>query len=684
MNRIVQLLLFVLCLAAARPPQTRSDSFEAYQVGTIQQELACGFGTWRTAGDAEISTHRARTGRQALRIFGGSGKQIELELDRKLDSGQISFWAERWTRRSPFEFTVEARIRGSWKEIFKDEGRLITIGGYNACVEIIVDQAFDAVRLTCTAPEGSGILIDDFSLEPPRPMRIVSVTAEQPVLPVLLGNKINPVARLRIETEGGLDPLCVKRIDCSLSSSENLRDVARASLFFGRAEKLPHSVPDRCFPDGDRYGTTKKRASKISFPGSRTLERGTNFFWLSVELTNAANLDGWVDGGFLAVHLSDGSRCLPRVKEPAGCQRFGVAVRNAGDSGAAAFRIPGIVSSRGGALVAVYDVRYRNRGDLPGDIDVGASRSTNGGRTWEPMRIVMDMGDDPAWRHDGIGDPCILGDDLSGTLWVAATWSHGNRSWNGSGPGLTPEETGQLMLVKSENDGLTWSKPINITSQVKDPAWCFVLASPGRGLTMADGTLVLPAQFQDTPGNGRTPFSTIIYSHDRGKRWQIGKGVKANTTECRVVELEPGTLMINSRDNRGGARSVHVTRDMGETWEVHPTSRIALPEPVCNAGLLRVKSTGDPRKPWLVFSNPAVDRPPRRNMTIRLSTDGGMTWPAARQIVLDEGECAGYSSLTLIDEETIGLFYESSRAHLAFQRILIDDFFRSGAPGKKR
>ncbi len=675
MIRVFPVTGIVLWILSIGSLPARTDSFENHAVGSIKQNLTCELGTWRSKAHAEISTHRARTGKQALRIFGGHDQQVELKLAKKLDSALVSFWAERWTRRSPFEFKVLARTRGKWTEVYADSGKAITIGGYNASVEFLVEKRFDALRLICTAPEGGGILIDDFTVEPSRPMRIVSVTTEQPVLPVLVGNSLNPIARLRIETEGSVDPLTLKKIDFTLASSSALRDVARASVFFGKDDTLPHAKPNGCFSQGDRFGKPRKPAATISFDGRRVLERGINFFWLSVELTDAVDLDGWIDAGCTRLRFDRDGEAAPAVTEPEGTQRFGVALRNADDDGAAVYRIPGIAATPKGTLIAVYDIRHRGWGDLPGDIDVGMSRSTDGGRTWEPMKTILDMGDDPAWRHDGIGDPCVLCDARTGAIWVAATWSHGNRSWRGSGPGLKPEETGQFILARSDDDGRTWSKPINITEQVKDPAWCFVLPSPGQGITMADGTLVFPAQYQDRPEKKRMPHSTIIFSRDRGKTWRIGTGAKPNTTECRVVELEAGTLMLNMRDNRGGSRAVYTTRDMGVTWEVHPTSRGALREPVCNAGLLRIKAGADRRKPWLAFTNPAVTRPPRRQMTIKLSVDGGMTWPAARQITLDEGQSAGYSSLDLVDEGTIGVLYECSRAHMAFQRISLNDFF---------
>jgi sialidase-1 len=292
------------------------------------------------------------------------------------------------------------------------------------------------------------------------------------------------------------------------------------------------------------------------------------------------------------------------------------------------------------------------------------------------MRCILDMGQDPAFAFDGVGDPSILVDRDTGSLFVMAVWSHGERAWHGSAPGLSPDETGQIMMVRSDDDGLTWSAPRNLTAQLKRPEWSFLLQGPGRGIHCADGTLVFPAQFQLAPEHGRLPHSTVISSRDHGESWEIGTGARGDTTESAVVELDDGTWMLNARDNRGGARSVFTTRDRGASWHEHASSRTALIEPVCMASLIHVGRELDGRADGrLLFSNPDVATPPRRSMTIKASFDEGRQWPVARQVLLDAGTLAGYSCMTMIDASTVGILYEGSRAQLTFQRIPLADLF---------
>ena len=652
MPRLIYLMMMTLALASGAIAQrtVAKTSFEDLPGGEVTA-ISTAIGRWTAdAGHAAIDPKRHRTGKQCLHIAGGKARRIVLEP--KLGNArvhEITFWAERWTRRDPFEFRVEVLTAARWREVYRGD-QAIAIGGFKTHVKIPISDRFEKLRFTCTSP--AGVLIDDLRLGRATPMEVTSITTIQRVVPCLVGNPRNRVAQIEIETMGGLQPIGLREVRINLEGTTDLEDITAVEIL--RA-------------DGTRFGRRQAPKKKIVFRDDCELLEGGNSLSISVEMSKDADIDHLVDAGCDLVRFKNGKTVVPLIANPRGALRAGTALRRAGDDGAAVHRIPAITTTNAGTLIAVYDLRWRGRGDLPGDIDVGMSRSTDGGRKWEPMKVVLDMGDDAKFRHDGVGDPAILFDRKKGTIWVAATWSHGNRAWRGSGPGLTPDETGQLMLVRSDDDGRTWSKPINITEQVKKPEWCYLLQGPGRGICMRDGTLVFAAQYQ---GAKRIPYSTILYSRDHGATWQLGTAARTNTTEAQVAELTDGKLMLNMRDNRGGSRSVYTSTDLGKTWAQHPTSRHALIEPVCNAALIRAG------KRKLLFVNPAVSTAPRRRMTIRASTDLGATWPEDLQLLLDEGQSAGYPSATMIDDQFVGLLFEGSNAQLTFMRLRIADIKR--------
>ena len=648
-------LITTTLIAIAHLTQAQITGFEDTNTGQFTS-LKTGIGEWTAeSGHAQIDSAHADLGKRCLHVTGGGNHAVELTLSGD-SNGKLVFHAERWTRRPPFEFRVAARSNDRWKEIYNGD-KAIALGGFQTKISINLPAQTDKLRFSCTAPDGGGILIDDVRIQKPAPMKIQAVKCSPPSTPVLVRNEADPLLLVQISTTGNLQPISLKKLLIKIEGSELIEKIS-----------ITHKA------SGKQFANAIPTKSSTVFSGNAVLEEGENIFQVNAKLKADANIDRTIFSACEKVLLSGNKVIKPDKDSPTEATRLGIALRNAGDDNCVRYRIPGLDVTPKGSLIAVYDARWKSGGDLPGDIDVGMSRSTDGGRSWEPMKIIMDMGDDPEWNYDGIGDPCVLVDQKTGTIWVGATWSHGNRSWRGSGPGMKPEETGQYMLVKSEDDGKTWSKPINITSQIKTPEWCFVLASPGRGITMKDGTLVMPSQFQDTLANKRMPYSTIIYSRDQGKTWKIGTGAKPNTTECRIVELTNGELMLNMRDNHGGSRSVCTTKNMGTTWEEHPTSRKALPEPVCNACLISVTAKETiAGKDMLIFCNPDSTRG-RKRMSLKVSFDNGMSWPQQYHMLLDaDNLMGGYPSMALIDRETLGVLYEGSRANMTFQRIKIRD-----------
>lgn len=515
----------------------------------------------------------------------------------------------------------------------------------------------------------------------------ISVSLELEHVPLFIGRENNDVLKIRLEIDESLGSLELQGIELIFEKASKHNFIESADVFY------------RQFSENDTISAKLetniwKGKKLLKIKGKQEIKPGANELSLGFNL----NENTLLEHSFIIeeVRLSFGRKGKIFLTPETDFRfRPALVLRAAGQDNCDTYRIPGIITTSKGTLIAVYDNRYNNSKDLQEDIDVGMSRSTDGGQTWEPMRIIMDMGEwgDRPQKLNGIGDPAVLYDHTTGTIWVAALWISGlspdNMLWWDSKPGMSPEETGQFVLVKSTDDGLTWSEPTNITEQIKKPEWQLLLAGPGRGITLDDGTLIFAAQFKEDigaqalDGGKYTSHSSIVYSNDGGETWHIGTGAKPNTTEAQVVQLADGSLMLNMRDDlnrrvkdQTNGRAVAITRDMGQTWVMHPSSNSALPEPNCMASLIahNVRMNGE-GKQVLLFSNPN-NKHHRINMTIKASFDGGHTWPEINQVLLNSAPGFGYSCMTMVDDQTIGIVYEGVK-ELIFQKIRLKEFIHN-------
>ncbi|HRI19516.1 MAG TPA: exo-alpha-sialidase [Panacibacter sp.] len=506
----------------------------------------------------------------------------------------------------------------------------------------------------------SGFNCSKKSTLPPPPGQI-KASAYAPTTPVLKGMTANPFLRIVIQIFSGNPEQQYRKIQCTLNTAG-----------LGEVQKVDAYLSGEAFAATNLIGTINPSSETFDIPVTANLKPGTYFIWLSAVTKNNATLDNKIE--LHATKMIDAAAKELTIDQGPSVytKQTGIAVRKAGDDNVDTYRIPGIVQTDRGTLLAVYDIRYTGSGDLPGNIDVGLSRSTDNGKTWEPMKVIMDMG--APHDQNGIGDPAILFDPISKKIFVAALWSKGNRSIAGSIGGISPDSTGQFVLVSSTDDGVTWSVPYSITPQVKEPAWKIFFQGPGSGIAMQDGKLVFAAQYWTS---SNVPYSTIIYSDNQGATWK-GKilGPKSNTTESQVVETTPGTLMLNMRDNRGSFRSVATTSNMGASWTEHSTSYNTLPDPVCMGSLIKAKvNVNGSLKDVLFFSNPNTSAAPREKITIKASLDLGQTWLPANQLLIDERQCYGYSSLTKIDDNTIGILYEGTK-DLYFVKVPVNEIIK--------
>ena len=178
------------------------------------------------------------------------------------------------------------------------------------------------------------------------------------------------------------------------------------------------------------------------------------------------------------------------------------------------------------------------------------------------------------------------------------------------------------------------------------------------------------------------PFSNITYSLDHGRTWKTSNPAYHNATESNAVELTDGSIMLNMRDNTNkgntqtNGRRISTTDDLGQTWTEHPTSKKALVEPTCMGSLYRHYYTENgERKSILLFVNPS-DTSIRDKITLKVSFDDGMSWPEKYWIMLDQFRSPAYSSITSIDEQSVGILFESSQAQLVFLKLSLKEILK--------
>jgi len=331
------------------------------------------------------------------------------------------------------------------------------------------------------------------------------------------------------------------------------------------------------------------------------------------------------------------------------------------------YRIPALVVTSRGTLLAFAEGRKGGRGDT-GDIDLVLKRSVDRGRTWETMRTVWDDGPNTC------GNPCPVLDRDTGAVWLLLTWNRGDDA-ESQIIAQQSKDTRRVFVTSSTDDGLTWSGPREITALVKRTNWTWYATGPGAGIQVERGAhrgrLVMPCDHIEA-GTGRY-YSHVIYSDDHGQTWALGGSTPEHqVNECEVVELTGGRLLLNMRnyDRNQRTRQQASSADGGLTWsgQRHVPELI---EPICQASIRRVAWPGPDRQSVILFSNPASAK--RENLTVRASFDEGETWPVSRQL---DSRCAAYSCLAVLPDGVVSILYEAGERspyeNLVFARFPLE------------
>jgi sialidase-1 len=334
------------------------------------------------------------------------------------------------------------------------------------------------------------------------------------------------------------------------------------------------------------------------------------------------------------------------------------------EKGYTCFRIPAVVRTAKGTLLAFAEGRVRDCSDA-GDIDIVVKRSTDGGKTWGPLKVVT-QGD-----GDTHGNPVPVVDQEKGRILVAETFNKGRT--DGKNCEAPCDRTPHLQ--HSDDDGESWSSPRDMSAELRPSDWnSWYATGPGHGLQLQHGRhagrLVLGVN-AETWSDGRNTHNhaALVVSDDGGRSWQRGAvdshpyapdGTFAQKPqELALQERRDGGILVNARETDGtdlGHRAMAVSQDYGESFTSPFRTLPGLYTPQVQASVLRF---GDSDR--LLMSAPA-DPDRRRTMTIRSSWDEGATWEGVDRGRTVTNDWSGYSDLVQAKGDQIGLMYEGGAA----------------------
>lgn len=340
----------------------------------------------------------------------------------------------------------------------------------------------------------------------------------------------------------------------------------------------------------------------------------------------------------------------------------------------ALYRIPGLVVTAKGTVLAYCEARKTGKSDWD-TIDLLLRRSTDGGQTWSPRAKIADVPGPKTKNPVALAQKLANAEDVTYNNPVAFA----NR--DGSVQFLFCLEYCRCFSMRSDDDGVTWTKPVEITATFDkfrpEYDWKVLATGPGHGIQLKSGRLVVPVWLSlGTGGHAHRPsVTTTIFSDDNGKTWQRGDIAVPNTdewinpNETIVVQLADGRVMLNVRSESKTQRRLVTMSSDGATGWSKPRFDDALLEPICMASIIRLSEKPASDKNRIVFANPhnlaradgkevAGKSRDRKNLSIKLSEDDGQTWAVSK--VLEPGMSA-YSDLAVLPDGTILCLYERGR-----------------------
>ena len=456
------------------------------------------------------------------------------------------------------------------------------------------------------------------------------------------GNDNEEILRLEV-TPAGTSIVELKELVMNMNGTTDINDVDSIKIYTtGGVTRF-----DPRKPAGTLIGKAAAATGDITIPLTGMLNINANYLWVTYKLKETASEGNKVDAVLVSLTTKD-ETVIPANGNPAGLRTIllrRTLIYGPGDYSSTNYRIPAITTAADGSLVVLTDKRKLGSGDLAANIDVVANRSTDGGKTWSaPVTVALGTS-----SSTGFGDAAIIKAN-SGKL--VALYVGGPGFFNS-----TPTVPIRSYISTSSDNGVTWSAPRDITSQIygagcADPvraAWQGSFFGSGHQLTLRNGRLMAVIAVREPSVSGIQNYA--VYSDDEGETWSVSKRALSGGDEAKVVELNDGSILMSVRTS--GNRLWTKSTDGGVTWG----AKNSWPEiwgNACDADIIRYTSTKDGfDKNRILHTLPNASD--RTNVTMWVSYDEGSTWPVKRSIAAGQ---SAYSSVTILPDGTIGVYLE--------------------------
>lgn len=461
------------------------------------------------------------------------------------------------------------------------------------------------------------------------------------------GNANEILIRATIAVNGNAPAGQFQSVTLNLSGSTALTDIAALKVYSTSTAAFDTRHPE----EATLLGTTLPSSGDFVCPLNGTLAADTFYLWITADIAPNAVEGHHIDATLKSV-TTDSQTFTIEQGNPDGDREILLArttVYRPSDYNSVAYRIPAIITTPDGNLLIATDKRKYNDGDLPQDIDILINRSTDGGHTWsEPLTLAQGTG-----VNHGFGDCALVRTDDNGGMMAAFVGGVG--LWNS-----TPTNPQRSYICTSNDNGITWSTPRDITNYVFGancvyPAhrnWRSSFFGSGNGLRTSSGRIMFVAAIRET--TAYTLNNYVIYSDDNGETWQCSGRASVGGDEAKVVELADGRILMSIRHENH--RWYNISEDGGVTWQPSTSTWNDIAAPACNGDIIRYTSVNQGfDRNRLLHTVPYGTE--RKDVTMYVSYDEGETWPVSKVLV---PYSAAYSSACILPDGTIGFYVEET------------------------